>query len=119
MEIPQRLVEVVARALCDDDSYTVHGLCWNEIPDYHREMYRETSRALIEAMLLECDAREMVRIQFEVNGQKRYTQGGNWDPRPITHHLSRLNNEKKLVIERKLVFEWLLEPIAVQDEEVL
>jgi hypothetical protein len=82
-------------------------------------MYRETARAVIEAMLLECDSKEYVRVRFEIDGQQRYTKGGIWDPRPVSHHLSMLTHEKKLVIERKLVFECLFDPIPIQDEEVL
>jgi hypothetical protein len=119
VEIPRRLVDAGARALCEDDS-PQDPESWTALPDFHRDMYRETARLVLEAAFFECGVQEFVRVQFGDRDFRRYTMGGKWDERPVSHHLTRLmDTEENLVVERKLVIECFFEPLAVRNEEIL
>jgi len=120
VEIPEKLVEAAARALCAEDSgEDPVTFDWNTILEYHREMYRETAHTVLEAALLECETRELIRVQYSEDGERQYTHGGLWDSRPASYHLSKLGEGKNLVLERRLVLECLFPPVVIQDEEVL
>jgi hypothetical protein len=116
MEIPPRLIEAAARALAEDEGV----ITWDEEPEYHRDMYRESVHAVLEAAFLECGVQEFARVQFGDSDFRRYTNGGKWDPRPVSHLLTRLmDTEDNLIVERKLVIECFFPPLAVRNEEVL
>jgi hypothetical protein len=121
MEIPPRLIDAGARALCEDDAGNDEsGMTWEGLLEYHRELYRETARAVLEAALLECGIQEFARVQFGDSDFRRYSHGGKWDPRPVSQLLTRLmDTEENLVVERKLVIECFFPPLAVRNEEAL
>jgi hypothetical protein len=119
VEIPQKLVEVAARALCVDDAAEADDLTfsWDMLPEYHREFYRETAYIVLEAAFLECQVKELSRIEIGPGDYRTYTP---WTSRPIGRSLSIvMDKDKDLVVERKLVIECPFDPVAVRNEEVL
>lgn len=120
MQIPQRLIETAAHALCADDAAGADDPAssgWDALPEYHREFYRETAHIVLEAAFLECQVKELSRIEIGPGDYRTYTP---WTSRPIGRSLSIvMDKDKDLVVERKLVIECPFDPVAVRNEEVL